>query len=123
MIVMHRFNPYEDGSGKSWYDATSAVDCIRTVTPTTVLSWARNGFTPWGMPLEVLRLPLLRTDRHRPRSTRQYRLLLSEESVLMLKILLQERDRRNSGRFTKGELASLERRTRFYRVPGNSPAP
>jgi hypothetical protein len=78
-----------DTGPKRYYDVTGAAKTIG-MSNSALWRWVREGATPWGLELDVVRQPLLRTSHSKPRSNRQVRLLLSEASVFALKELLEQ---------------------------------
>ncbi|HEY4359733.1 MAG TPA: hypothetical protein VGN17_02135 [Bryobacteraceae bacterium] len=107
--------PYTDSEGKVWLTLTEAERVIEHVTDQTLRVWCKRGRTPWGLHLEVLRLPTLHNDRHPPPPTRiDSRVFISRDSVLLLKELLADhRPEHPNSRLTKDDLDHLETRTRL----------
>jgi len=106
---------YTDENGKNWYNLTQ-VECIvgGAVTDNTLRVWAEKGITPWGLPLEAKKYPLLRTGHEKPRTDRQFRILLSETSALLLRDLLPDHPRHVTSRLTAQEIADLQTATRHH---------
>jgi len=82
--------------------------------------WASRGHTPWDLELDIKRQPVLRHGTRNPRVHRETRLVISEESTLMLKRLLNEcrPNPQRPMRLTNDEIAALraaERRLRLNR--------
>jgi hypothetical protein len=106
---------YADENGRNWYNLTQVERIIRgAVTDATLKAWAAKGLTPWGLTLEVIKHPLLRTGHGKPRSDRQFRYLLSESSALLLRDLLPDQPRHIRSRLTSQEIADLETNTRHH---------
>ncbi len=71
-------------------EATRIVGSDR-ISEGTMWDYAKLGFDPSsGLDLGVIRFPLLRTSPNKPRSDRQYRYLLREDRLLILRDVLQE---------------------------------
>jgi len=63
-------------------------DCI---SEGTMCRYAKAGHDPSsGLDLAVIRYPMLRTSSNKPRSDKEYRFLLREDRLLMLREILQE---------------------------------
>jgi len=71
-------------------EATRVVGPER-ISEAMMWNYAKAGHDPSsGLDLGVIRYPMLRTSSHKPRSDRQYRFLLREDRLLMLREILQE---------------------------------
>lgn len=124
---MQAFDPYVDPeTGKRWLDPTAAERGPPTVSHGTWKIWAERSRTPFGLPLETHRVPLSRTGDHKPRSDRQFRLVISEDSVNAVRAIFDEvfGDKRaaRAGNVTKKELHALEDATRRFQRPPQQPA-
>jgi hypothetical protein len=88
--------------------------------------YAQAGHVPFGLDLRVIRQPLLRTSPHKPRSDRQYRFLVREDSLLLLRDVFRE-CKDGKGNATDETLANMRdalvRRRPFRPKPAASPSP
>jgi hypothetical protein len=113
---------FTDADGKRWYDLSSAARLLDgLVTNVALRRWAVAGKTTWGLPLEIRRNPLLRTGHAPARSQRQYRLVISDDSVRVLYEMLSACRSNAPNPLTKVERSNLEFATRkhqnFFRFP------
>jgi hypothetical protein len=76
----------------------------------TLHNWARRGHTPWDLDLDIIRQPVLTHAKRRTATRRDVRLLISEESTLLLRRLLHDyrRNPRRPMRLTNDELFDLK---------------
>jgi len=104
-----------DSGPKRYCDVTGAAQTIG-IANSALSRWVSKGQTPWGLELDVVRQPLLRTSHSKPRSKRQFRLLLSEASVFALKELLEQEPIRR-GPISDRAFAHLRRASRHFNGP------
>jgi hypothetical protein len=104
--------------GKSYYTIAQASQTIGPVigAPTLWYWAARRACTPWGLELDVKRVPVIKHGKEPARIRRNSRLLISEESTLLLKRLLNEyrRNPRRPMRLTNDELSDLRAATQKF---------
>jgi len=108
-----------NGQTGPFYDATKASELVGAVSNSTLSRWMHKGRTPWGLNLKIIRHPLARTGNHKPRSDKQFRLLLAEDDIFLLRDVLRA-CRKNPGarvRLTSHEIAGLRAATRRARFP------
>ena len=102
--------------GKPYHHVRRAAQIIGMIAESTVWRWADTGHTPFGLDLDVVRQPLLRTGHEKPRSNRQFRLLISDASVQELKTILHDHPIR-PGPLSDGSLYELQCAANLYRKP------
>lgn len=106
---------------KKYFVLDHAVHVIGPlISSGTLHRWATLGHTPWGLDLDIKRQPVLKHGTRNPHIHRQTRMVISEESTLMLKRLLTEcrPNPHRPSKFTNDEIAILraaERRMRLDR--------
>ena len=87
----------------------------------TLWNYAKAGQHPCGLALEVVRVPLMRTSPNKPRTDKQFRYLLREDRLDILKSLLQEYRTHRTGQLSDEEFAAMrdeaERRVRAVQPP------
>jgi hypothetical protein len=118
---MRPFDPYVDDSGKRWFDPSSAARISHTVSDRVWGKWAAAGETTFGLRLETSSIPLMRTSYSRPRSDRQFRLVIAENSVMAVRQIFDEvfgDNRAARKNYTGKEWAQLDTATRrhYYRA-------
>ena len=110
MVWKRPLGPFEI-SGKRYFHIRAAAQMIGKdlISVGTLSVWAHKGETPFGMFLDVLRQPLMKTgvENHLARSHRDVRLLLNEETILALKSLLNFRTNRR-GPMPPSDFAALK---------------
>jgi hypothetical protein len=114
--------------GAAFYNARQATQIIQTISEPALRRWVNHGTTPFGLELDVRRVP---TTHHRrstqtPRAYRQYRPLIPAAKVQALQELLRDAPLR-PGPISGEDMEALETAARRFRPPlshqSNSPSP
>jgi hypothetical protein len=106
---MPRIEPFEI-DGNTYLTLWHASEVIGPVLSfSTLHRWATRGHTPWDLHLDVKVQPVLKHATRQTVTRRATRLLISQNSVMILKRLLGEHrpNPHRPLRFTKDEITSL----------------
>lgn len=76
-----------------------------------------------GLDLCVIKRPLLRTGHSKPRSDRQFRLLVREDRLLALKELLHDHRRHRTGLMSEEDKQTMRDAARRFCLPQSPPQP
>jgi hypothetical protein len=105
--------------GKTYFTLWHASEVIGPVLSSATLHrWVTRGHTPWDLDLDIKRQPILKHAMRQTATRRATRLLISENSALLLKRLLQEYrpNPHRPLRFTKDEITNLKSATRGLKL-------
>jgi len=107
--------------GKRYYHLARAAQIIGSISHPTVWRWANKGCASFGLALDVKREPIIhhrtpKTNEPPPKTARDFRLLLSEDSILALKELLSDHPIR-PGPLSDRTFADLRAASHRYRAP------
>jgi hypothetical protein len=106
--------------GKPYHHVARATQIIgpELISEATLSTYADKGRTPFGLDLDVVRQPLLKTGHRNKRSSnhREVRLLIPEAKVLALKELLHDHRRNRYGPIPARDFDELKRAARRYNI-------
>jgi len=104
--------------GKPYLHIARAAQIIgrEVISEATLSTYAEQGHTPFGLDLDVVRQPLLKTNlRSRKGSNhREVRLLIPEAKVLALRELLHDHRKKRFGPIPARDFEELKRAARRY---------
>lgn len=109
--------------GRRYYHVAAAAKIIN-VSSATMWRWAADGVTSFGFELDVSRYVAPDWNNgHRPRKRRDFRLLIPEEKVIVLKRLLDDFPLNPHGTVSEFERDTLQRASKLYSRREGGPAP
>ena len=112
---MSAYGEFEIGDRRYFTLARAAQVIGPSIVASTLLRWCRRGgTTPWGMDLDITRVPVVvHAKAYQPTEQRAQRFLITEDCTLLLKRLLCELDRPiRPSKFTRDELSELRTATK-----------
>jgi hypothetical protein len=109
--------------GKRYYHVSAAAKIVN-VSVQTMWRWAADNMTSFGFELDVTRPTApKRTHGRRPLKPRDFRVLIPEAKVEILKRLMHDFPLDPHGKISAFELDKLKRASRLYSRPQNEAAP
>jgi hypothetical protein len=100
---------YIDEEGNRYHSVAAGTRLIgkELITERTLWAYAKAGRHPCGLDLGVIKHPLLRTSPSKPRTDKEFRFLLREDRLELLRDLLQEYRTHRRGPMTDSDFAGM----------------